>query len=188
MGYHRAGFQVTGVDIEPHLDYPFTFIQADALEILDDLHYLNEYDVIHASPPCKAFTKNGWSKKFDYNSRHEDLLTPTRQALKAWGGTWVIENVPGAPMRADLLLCGSHFGLNLRRHRLFETNPPLYDLLPPCQHKPGVPSPFGHPHYAGEAQEWARAMDIHWMKADDLAQAIPPAYTEHIGKLIMGKR
>ena len=185
VGYARAGFEVTGVDIDPHPDYPYEFVQADALEVLADATYLARFDVIHASPPCKAFTKNQWSRTMGYNDNHPDLLTPTREALERWGGPYVIENVPGAPMRADLLLCGSQFGLNLRRHRLFETNPPLFTLLPPCWHQAGVASPFGHPHYTGEADEWAQAMQIDWMKAEDLAQAIPPAYTQYIGEQLL---
>lgn len=185
VGYARAGFDVQGVDILPHPDYPYYFHQADALDVLRDWEFLSQFDVIHASPPCKAFTKNQWSRTMGYNSNHPDLLTPTRDLLHKWGGTWVIENVPGAPMRPDLILCGSQFGLNLRRHRYFETNPPIFTLIQPCQHKPGVASPFGHPHWAGEAQEWAEAMDIDWMNADDLAQAIPPAYTQYIGEQLL---
>ena len=184
VGYARAGFTVTGVDNEPHPDYPYEFVLADAIDILTDREYLNQFDAIHASPPCKGFTRTGWSYHFNYHDRHADLLTPTRDALNAWGGAWVIENVPGAPMRPDLILCGSHFNLGVRRHRWFETNPNLFTLMPECDHTEKVASPHGHPHYAGEAREWAEAMNIDWMNAADLAQAIPPAYTEFIGELL----
>jgi hypothetical protein len=185
VGYDRAGFTVTGIDNTPHPDYPFEFVQADAMEVLTDTTYLRQFDVIHASPPCKAFTKTGWAVKYGYNGNHADLLTPARQALQEWGGPWIIENVPGAPMRADFMLCGSQFALPLRRHRLFETEPQLFTLMPPCDHsRPVLGSPHGHPHFAGEADLWAEAMDIDWMRADDLAQAIPPAYTEFIGSEI----
>ena len=186
VGYARAGFTVTGVDIEPHPDYPFEFVQADAMAILSDRDYLNRFDAVHASPPCKAFTQTGWAIKFGYHNNHDDLLTPTRQLLNEWGGPYIIENVPGAPIRADFILCGSQFGLPLRRHRLFETNVPMFQLMPPCDHsRPVLASPHGHPHFAGEAALWAKAMAIDWMKAEDLAQAIPPDYTEYLGQQLL---
>jgi DNA (cytosine-5)-methyltransferase 1 len=183
MGYHRAGFDVTGVDIKPQPRYPFKFIQADVMGIPDS--FLDEFDVIHASPPCKRFTKTGWAKYFGYNENHEDLLTPIRERLLSRGGLWVIENVPGAPLKANLTLCGSYFGLNLKRHRLFETNPPIFLLVPPCSHKKGVASPHGHARKPGELASWRIGLGIDWMNEDELAQAIPPAYTEFIGKQLM---
>lgn len=138
VGYARAGFDVQGMDILDHPEYPFLLHTGDALRALTDYEWLMKFDVIHASPPCKAFTKNQWSRTMGYNSNHPDLLTPTRELLNEWGGPWIIENVPGAPMRADIILCGSQVGLpKLRRHRLFETNPPLFTLMPPCVHESG---------------------------------------------------
>jgi DNA (cytosine-5)-methyltransferase 1 len=180
MGYHRAGFDVTGVDINPQPRYPFTFVQADAMTFP-----LDGFDVIHASPPCKHFTKTGWSYHFGYHANHDDLLTPTRQRLAASALPWVIENVPGAPMRADFMLCGSQFGLGVRRHRWFETSPQMFDLMPPCVHDRPVASPHGHPHFKGEAKLWAAGMAIDWMTPEGLGQAIPPAYTEFIGAQLL---
>ena len=180
MGYHRAGFKVTGVDSKPQKNYPFEFHQADAIEFP-----LDGFDVIHASPPCKAFTKTGWSYHFNYHNNHSDLLTPTRKRLIESGLPWVIENVPGSPMRADLLLCGSQFGLGVKRHRWFETNPSLFVLIQPCCHTKVKASPHGHPRVAGEGATWGPAMDIDWMNTNELSQAIPPAYTEWIGNQLI---
>lgn len=181
MGYHRAGFDILGVDIEPQPRYPFAFVQADALEFLASSD-LSSIAAIHASPPCKGFTRTGWSYRFGYHQRHTDLLTPMREALTASGLPWVIENVPGAPMRADLKLCGCMFGLGeLERERWFETSLRLFDLRSPCHHVKPIISPRGNTHYKGETADWARAMDIGWMNANGLSQAIPPAYTEYIG-------
>src|SRR6516162_1340274 len=181
-GYRLAGFtDIIGVDIEPQPRYPFAFVQADALEALATWD-LSLIDAIHASPVCKGFTRTGWSYRFGYHQRHPDLLTPTRVALERTGLPWVIENVPGAPMRADAVLCGCMVGLpELRRTRWFETSWQMFDLRPPCTCPPQAISPRGHTHYKGEAEDWARAMGIGWMDADGLGQAIPPAYTEYIG-------
>lgn len=123
MGYHRAGFEVVGVDINPQQNYPFTLHQADALEYLGTLTTSGEierYDLIHASWPCQYFANvTQWRGSRD---DHEDLLTPGRELLIASDRPWVIENVPEAPLRPDYLLCGSQFGLNIRRHRAFETS------------------------------------------------------------------
>lgn len=181
-GYQLAGFHVTGVDIEPQPNYcGDEFYQADALTFL-----LKGYDVVHASPPCKFVTKTGWAYHFGYHANHEDLLTPLRDRLTALECPWVIENVPGAPMRPDLILCGSMFGLNVRRHRWFETNPPLEPWVLACNHSYRVVSPHGNPNrFKGSGKEWATGMGIDWMTSPELSQAIPPAYTEHIGLQLM---
>ena len=135
MGYHRAGFDVTGVDIKPQPRYPFIFIQGDALEYLRE--HGHEYDAITASPPCQAFSamrKGRWQDR-----EHPDLIEPTRATLKATGKPYVIENVEGAPLMAPITLCGTMFGLRtrhgsqLRRHRLFEA-PWFFGLIPTCAH------------------------------------------------------
>lgn len=133
-GYQMAGFHVTGVDINPQPRYAGdVFIQGDALEYCRE--HGREFDVIHASPPCQAFT----ALKSMWNSReHADLLTPTRDLLRELRRPYVIENVPGAPMENPIILCGSMFKLGcddaeLRRHRLFETWP-IWPLTPPCDH------------------------------------------------------
>jgi DNA (cytosine-5)-methyltransferase 1 len=185
MGYHRAGFDVVGIDNRPQRHYPFRFILGDALNPPVDL---SRFDAIHASPPCQAFTK----ARVIRGRAHFDLLTPSRLLLEMIGVPWVIENVPGAPMRKDYMLCGSMFGLHdgdlgLIRHRWFE----LYDasaagLVMQCRHLPQTVSVFGHGGriYPGKAS-WERVMGIDWMTRDELAQAIPPAYTEFIGRQLL---
>ena len=183
MGYHQAGFDVVGVDIEPHKDYPFEFHCADAMTFP-----LDGFDVIHASPPCQAFTAAG---VIHGNAHHHDLLTPTRERLIEQGTPWVIENVPGAPMCKDLVLCGSMFNLRsengrLIRHRWFEFGQPFYALVPSCQHDGPTISVFGHGgHVYHGVADWRVVMGIDWMTRDDLAQAIPPAYTEFIGGYLL---
>ena len=183
MGYYRAGFtDITGVDNRPMPRYPFKFIQADALEYLAE--HGHEYDVIHASPPCQAFTR----ARLIYGREHPDLLTPTRELLVQTGKPWVIENVPGAPMRPDIVICGSIFGQpRLKRHRWFELSNPILHLLPPCQHDNGnIISVFGHGgHIYHGKWEWEEVMGIDWMTKAELAQAIPPAYTEWIGRRLI---
>lgn len=177
MGLHQAGFDVTGVDIEPQPRYPFKFIQGDALTF-----DLSGYDFIWASPVCKAHTKTGWAIYFKYRENHTDMLTPIRARLNEADIPWVIENVPGAPMRADLILCGSAFGLKLRRHRLFEASFPLPLLTTTCNHGGRVASPHGHPRVSGEGATWGPALGIDWMNTDELSQAIPPAYSKFIAE------
>jgi DNA (cytosine-5)-methyltransferase 1 len=199
-GYRRAGFDITGVDINPMPANPHRFIQADALEYL--AAHGHEYDVIHASPPCQAFSvaTKAWNGKIKH-AEHPNLIPPVRELLKAWGGPYVIENVVGAPLEDAVQLCGSSFGLAVRRHRLFESNVPIMAL--PCAHHlqreakypptrsdrtnlSPVVSVFGAGGgRAKNAALWATAMGIDWMTKHGLAQAIPPAYTEHIGGYLM---
>lgn len=195
MGYHRAGFDVVGVDIEPQPHYPFEFIRADAIGFFgseDWIRYGWRFDAMHASPPCQAFT---FAKVIQGND-HPDLLTPTRDLLKRTGLPWVIENVPGAPMRRDLILCGTQFGLEadgfeVRRHRWFEFSDPNLApaLVTPCWHR--LPPVYGSGHsqdkphrerygFCGAATS-KKAMDVEWMNRGEQQQAIPPAYTEFIG-------
>ena len=184
MGYYRAGFDVIGVDNQPQPHYPFTFIQADAT---DPPLRLKKFDIIHASPPCQAYMRSGNVN----HSRHPDLLPQTRNMLKASGQPYIIENVPGAPMRPDVILCGSHFGLPIRRHRWFESNLPLSPFVPPCNHTQPIVGVYGHPHghngankgmLPGTTETWRDAMEMPWANARGLSNAIPPAYTERIGK------
>ena len=186
MGYHLAGFEVTALDIAPQPRNPFPFVQADALEALADRAFLARFNVIHASPPCQAYTQ---AQRIHGNT-HPDLIPPVRELLEASGLPWVMENVPGAPLRRDLILCGSMFPelrdgpYGIIRHRWFEFSdmPAALALVPPCNHPPKVVSVFGHGGhvYHGVAQ-WRRVMGIGWMTRDELAEAIPPAYTEYIG-------
>lgn len=190
VGYHRAGFDVTGVDIEPHPDYPYELVVDDAVSVLGDVSWLRTFDAIHASPPCQRYVRSGNVDR----ERHPDLLPVVRDLLGASGLPYVIENVPGAPMRVDLVLCGSMFGLEVRRHRWFEANWPLSPWTLACDHSKPVTGVYGHPHgrngaapgmLPGDLATWSRAMGIDWMTASDLAEAIPPAYTEHIGSQLL---
>jgi hypothetical protein len=173
VGYHRAGFDVVGVDINPQPHYPFEFHQGDAMT-----WPLDGFDVIHASPPCPAYANvTRWRGN---QGDHPDLLPGTRLRLEQAGVPWVIENVPGAPMRPDLILCGSQFGLAVRRHRWFETSPRLFNLVPPCHHKRDD-LPFMHKN----ERAYADALGCPWMTAIEGRDAIPPAYTEHIGRQLL---
>jgi len=188
-GYHRAGFDVVGVDIEPQPRYPFTFYQLDAMTFP-----LDGFDAIHASPPCQDHMRAPGPSATDHGTGW--MLAVTRERLAAQAAPWVIENVPGARMRVDLKLCGCMFGLpQLKRERWFETSWHEFDLRQPCQHIGGSISVTGTgPGCRGEKErlgrppgiaDWRRAMGIDWMNRSELAQAIPPAYTEYVGRALM---
>jgi DNA (cytosine-5)-methyltransferase 1 len=191
MGYHRAGFDVVGVDIEPQPRYPFDFIEADWREPLRFLPGLWEREgrpyLIHASPPCQRYST--MTKRWARSDDHPDLIEPVRDELIAIGAPFVIENVVGAPLINPIRLCGSSFGLAVRRHRLFElSEPPL--LVPPCAHTGPALQVNGNPGGSsrrdpnarfGGVDEWRAGMGIEWMTAAELREAIPPAYTEWIG-------
>jgi DNA (cytosine-5)-methyltransferase 1 len=178
MGYHRAGFDVTGIDIRPQPRYPFRFVQADAMT-----YPLDGFDAIHASPPCTdhSVTKN-WHKP----EGTAWMLPATAARLKASGRPWVIENTPGAPMRADYKLCGCLFGLpRLIRQRWFETSWQAFELRAPCWHPYDAVTVIAGGHATGTWAERQAAMGIDWMTREELAKAIPPAYTEYIGGQLM---
>jgi DNA (cytosine-5)-methyltransferase 1 len=203
VGYHRAGFDVVGVDIEPHPDYPFDLTVADAVDVLADRDYLAGFDVIHASPPCQAYTtmSNRYRGRGGKADSWPDLLKPVREALVSWGGVYVIENVPGARrlMRNPLTLHGGMFGLGVHRPRLFESNAPLMLYRLPASSQPiGVygdrpdgrrlfDRADGTTQYAarGLEQAAAAAMGIDWMGWDDLKEAIPPAYCTFLGAQLL---
>jgi DNA (cytosine-5)-methyltransferase 1 len=189
FGYHLAGFDVVGVDIEPQKHYPFGFVQADAIEYIAE--HGHEFDVIHASPPCQAYSV---TKSLTSND-HPRLIEATRHVLIKTGKPYVIENVEGAPLINALMLCGSMFpGLRVYRHRLFECNPQIWFPPASCNHNYSMPASKGAYH-ALEKQEYITcvgnsfkasdgriAMQIDWMTREELAQAIPPAYTKWIGE------
>jgi DNA (cytosine-5)-methyltransferase 1 len=191
MGYHRAGFDVTGVDINPQPRYPFTFVQADALEYL--AAHGHEYNAWHGSPPCHDHSILSNAVGLDGTGW---LLAATREGFASHPAhrPWVIENVPGAPMRSDFRLCGCMFGLpGLRRERWFETSWRAFALRPPCHHTGRAVTVSGH---GAQGREYAngtptvhadhcRAMGIDWMTRDELSQAIPPAYTEVVGSHLL---
>jgi DNA (cytosine-5)-methyltransferase 1 len=191
MGYHRAGFEVVGVDISPQPRYPFEFHQADALTFPT-----RGFDAIHASPPCQRYSVA--TKQNGRQGEHPDLVDATRDRLVESGWPFVIENVVGAPLREPMLLCGEQFGLGVYRHRLFECSFPT--LAPRHQRHYGLtgsghgPNPgarrraapkvtvVGHCFHVDKARV---AMGIEWMTQRELAQAIPPAYTEYIGQFLL---
>jgi DNA (cytosine-5)-methyltransferase 1 len=189
-GYWLAGFNVVGIDIVEFKRYPFELIVADAIE---ELRYLRKdgdllgrrFVAIHASPPCQAFTE-AWKIR---QNDHPDLIAPTREILEEIGLPYIIENVEGAPLIDPITLCGAMFGLRTYRHRLFETS----FSLPEPTHPPHVAktTKMGRPpkkdefmhvvgHFAGVPQA-REAMGIAWMSRNELKEAIPPAYSEHIG-------
>jgi DNA (cytosine-5)-methyltransferase 1 len=172
LGYHLAGYEVVGVDIAPQPRYPFSFVQADAIEYVAD--HGHEYDLVHGSWPCEHYARvTRWRGSPD---NHPDLLAAGREVMQATGRPWVIENVPEAPLRHDYLLCGTQFGLNVRRHRAFESSwGGGGDLVAPCWHHPRL-LPFEH---KGE-RAYADAMGCTWITNLEARKAIPPAYTHHI--------
>ncbi len=194
-GYQRAGFYVVGVDVQPQPRYAGDeFHQADALTFP-----LHGFDAIHASPPCQAFS--ALARATGKAGAHPNLIPALRARLHAHataaGVPWVIENVPGAPLRNPLALCGASFGLEVVRHRWFEPNVAM--LAPPCGHvrggtKTGQYVAFRHstvqppgrrvPLRMAES-EFRRALGVDWMTTKEAREAIPPAYTEYIGGLLL---
>jgi hypothetical protein len=181
MGYYRAGFEVVGVDNRPQPHYPFEFIQADALDIS-----IQGFDAYHASPPCEHYSMmQNIEKNKDV---HPDLINAIRARLEQTGRPYIIENVYKAPLRGHLMLCGTMFGLKIIRHRFFECPWMPLTLLPPCNHK-DVYDPW---HGKRDCKKFREAMGIDWMpdaggghRVGTVAEAIPPAYTEYIGKYLM---
>lgn len=191
VGYARAGFDVTGLDIEPQERYPYRFICGDMLD-LDPAAIAREYSAVAASPPCQGYHSLGTGPH---------LIAETRSLLEATGLPYVIENIPEArwALHDPILICGTMFDPpldGLKRHRLFEANWPLEPPVWPCRHKLAAPrfrvyehgrwymSPFVKVYGSGggKAREhWPAAMQIDWMTDAELAQAIPPAYTAHVG-------
>lgn len=200
MGYSRAGFVVVGVDSHPQPHYPFEFHQADAFEYCA-AHGV-EFDVIHASPPCQAYSgmRNITLSRFGSTPAHPDLIAATRLALQETGRPWIIENVQNSPLDTHIILCGVSLGLPLlARHRHFESS--LLLFAQPCMHLT-VPQTIGvygerpdgrrvsWPQFrltriAKGLPEAQKVMGIDWMDWDEIKLAIPPAYTEYIGRQII---
>jgi DNA (cytosine-5)-methyltransferase 1 len=186
-GYHDLGFDVVGVDHKPQPRYPYLFVQADAIEFAE--RNARHFDAIHASPPCQRFT--ALKSVFD-SSKYEDLVEPTRDVLAAAGRPSIMENVVGAPLRRDLILCGAPFGLRTYRHRIFELSFPVEQPAHP-KHTMRVNrrSENRREHWqnggfvtvVGDIGSYVGpdAMGIDWMTGAELSQAIPPAYTRYIG-------
>src|SRR5262245_13920678 len=186
MGLYRAGFDVIGIDIKPQPRYPFPFIRGDALRPPVDL---KRFDFVWASPPCQRYTRaQNAAKNAD---SHPDHIPAVRVMLQTDSGSWAIENVVGAPLRNPATLCGLAFGLKVKRHRLIETN--FFVMTPPCpSHDEDYFVIFGHEvrnRRTGSAAgrknkiaEGRKAMGIDWMTRGELSEAIPPAYSEFIGR------
>lgn len=197
-GYRRAGFDVVGVDIDLQPDYPYDFIQANALELLrKDEGWLSQFSLIHASPPCQLHTRAKHLRKAQGGkSKYLDLLTPTLRLLRQSRIPFVVENVPGAPgMDGAVIECGSAYGLKVRRHRLF-----LSDDIPlvgsGCNHKKQG-RPWGVYHVMGDSipcgGRTVHTLEQGWevMGVDrkipwhSLKEGFPPIYTRHIGEQCM---
>lgn len=187
MGYHRAGFEVVGVDINPQPNYPFTFCRGDALLFLREEiraraagEEWSKFDAVHASPPCQRYAAStAWRGR---REDHPDLIGPTRDLLLELGLPYVLENVPDARshLRSPLTLCGTQFGMPFRRHRLFETNWPVCLMVPDCSHRE---TDFAFDHGGKQPESVYRtAIQCDWMTVRESRQAIPPIYTEQIGQ------
>lgn len=207
MGYSRAGFDVVGVDIAPQPRYPFAFVEMDALEVLRVLLAGNaivdrggrywrmaDFGAIHASPPCQAYTRGNRVHKHT----HPELVEPVRDLLIATGKPYVIENVEFAPLRASLLLCGTMFGLSTRRHRLFESNTDLGMSPFACRcagqtvngkllnyHNTRDRNLYLSMQDDNGATAFRKSLGVEWMTFDGSQEAIPPAYTEFIGRHLL---
>lgn len=197
VGYQRAGFEVVGVDLSPQPNYPFEFIQADALGL--DRDFMESFDVVHASPPCQSYSD--LAKRNGNGHMWPRLVEPTRELLQSLGVPYIIENVEGAPLLDPVVLCGTMFpGLRVIRHRLFESN---VELSVPEHGK--HPLVFTHDkrkaHYGLLDQNTSfvqvtgggncsianakDAMGIDWMTKNELNEAIPPAYSEFLGRQVI---
>jgi DNA (cytosine-5)-methyltransferase 1 len=197
VGYHRAGFDVVGVDIVERRSFPYKFIQTNALEL--DAGFLASFDAIHASPPCQSYSD--LAKRNGNGHEWPRLIEPVREMLISVGRPYVIENVEGSPLIDPVVLCGTMFpGLRVIRHRLFEAN---FKITPP-EHKkhPKVHTFDKRKSHFGKTNEWSDfvqvtgggnstlaaardAMGIDWMTKGEINEAIPPAYTELIGKQLI---
>ena len=186
-GYHLAGFEVVGVDLHKKSRYPFEFHQADAFEFLRE--HGHEFDVIHASPPCQAYS---WATPKSHRENHPDFIAPIREQLEKTGKPYIIENVGGARhlLHEPVKLCGSMFGLKTFRHRYFEVHPKIVLLTPPCRHdfQPLLVTTAGNNSRAIRSEGNYKsvknaplAYGIEWMSCEGLKEAIPPAYTKFLG-------
>ncbi|MEV4457341.1 DNA cytosine methyltransferase [Microbispora sp. NPDC049633] len=195
-GYQLAGFHVTGVDIAPQPRYCGSeFYQDDAITFLrrHRAWIRATFTLVHASPPCQAHTLAQRIRGRD----HPDLIAPTRDALEEIGLPYVIENVPGAPLRDPVLLCGAMPAMGLRtyRHRLFETGGGLTLAQPEHPEHVAPLAKMGRParphefrHYVGNfsgVQDARADMGMPWVNRDGLREAIPPVYTLHIGRALL---
>lgn len=192
-GLADAGYEVTGVDIEPQPNYPYAFIQGDALD--QDPTWIASFDLVWASPPCQKFSAYRRKDPTTIGNEAKNLIPRTRKLLQASNRPWIMENVPGAPLKNPCTLCGSMFGLMVRRHRWFETSTPI--TQPKCRHELQQGSfPCAgnrtNPRKTVEIGVWRipletqrAAMGITWMSLEELSQAVPPAYSAHLARAVM---
>jgi DNA (cytosine-5)-methyltransferase 1 len=191
VGYAEAGFEVHGVDLKHGKRYPFTYTRANVLDILKDQEFINQFDLIHASPPCQTHSITKHLRNAQGKSTSKvDLIPETRAALIKSGKPYIIENVPGSPLINPIQLCGSSFNLKVRRHRLFESNMPLQGSV--CDHKrQGRPiGVYGSLNdeipqggkTAATIDEARKAMGMDWAIWTELVEAIPPAFTKYLGE------
>lgn len=197
MGYHLAGFDVLGVDISPQPNYPFTFIQADAIWFAEE--HGHKFDVVHASPPCQSQT--ALTKGTNKGREYPNLIPQTREVLAKFDVPTIIENVSGSEVRKDLTLCGEMFGLGVIRHRHFELENCVIEQPAHIKHRGRVAGwrhgeYFDGPYFAvygegggkGTVSQWQTAMGIDWTDVrKELAEAIPPAYTKYIGGQLLDR-
>ena len=181
-GYAEAGFEVVGVDIHPQPNYPYKFHQADAMEYLAE--HGNEFNAIHASPPCPRFS--ALTRLRGNPSNHPDLINATRKLLISTGRTWIIENVEGAPVRADLILCGTMFGIPFPKHRCFEFSFSIAVLLPPCNHI-NLYDPFhGGEDSLQEREKLCKLYGVdRFVTRQEVRNGIPKAYTKFTGEILL---
>ena len=192
-GLADAGYEVTGVDHVPQPNYPYRFILGNALE--QDPSWVASFDLIWASPPCQKFSAYRRKDPSAIGAEAKNLIPRTRALLAMTERPWIIENVPGAPLKKPCILCGSMFGLDVRRHRWFETSSPI--AQPPCRHdlQQGGDYPQAtnrtNRRKTCEIGVWRipldvqqRAMGIDWMDLPELSQAVPPAYASHLARAL----
>lgn len=192
MGYHQAGFDIVGVDQIPQPSFPFTFVQANMFDYLENTS-LDRFSIIHCSPPCPGYSlATGFHPEARDN--HPRLVEDVRARFQASGLPYVIENVPGSPVVKSIMLCGAMFGLQTYRHRYFESNIFLFQPHHP-KHlvKAARPGAIAKDNefwciggHFGQKDEAQKAMGITWMtRQKEIANAIPPAYSHYIGLQLM---
>lgn len=187
MGLHRAGFEVVGVDIKPQPHYPFEFHQGDALT-----YPLEGFDAYWASPPCQRYSS---ATPNSSRENHPDLYVATREMLQATGKPWILENVIGAPYGYGIILCGSMFEMEIQRHRNFETSWLMFQ--PECKHDSWKHRPYTitgrgskeateykHSNHCAN-RDAGKIMGMEWATWDEIKLAIPPAYSEYLGKYLL---
>jgi len=189
-GIHDAGFEVVGVDVTNNHEYTYKFIHSDVFDL--ERKFFDEFDFVWSSPPCQCYT---WSTRKGREEKFPDLIDKTRKLLTEIGKPFVIENVVGAPLRKDLVLCGEMFKLRVLRHRIFEIHNFIVPKLKHVKHKPPIDkghswyacvSGHGGDSYSFKFSDWCDAIDLyHIHNREHLAQAVPPAYSRYIANFVM---